>query len=81
VYFSAKLVYSYALTPLYNFYRFFLRRQHNHLKRYGGGWVVITGASSGIGLGYSKVFASLGFNVFMISINQEELEEAAKEVK
>jgi|SRR3989344_262938 len=40
--------------------------------------VLITGASSGIGLELSKLFAQRGFNLVMVSSNAQKLEEAKK---
>ena len=51
------------------------------MSRYGGGWAVVTGASDGLGLGYSKALAELGFNVLMVSRNADKLKQAAKEVE
>jgi short-subunit dehydrogenase len=42
---------------------------------------LITGASAGIGLELSKVFAKNGFNVILVSRNSQKLEEIAEELK
>jgi len=76
-----KLAYQWVLKPLHQFYRYFLRPGRDLLKRYSGGWAVVTGASDGIGLGYCKVLAEQGFNIIMISRSQEKLDSAAEEVK
>lgn len=44
-------------------------------------WAVITGASDGIGLEYSKQLAAKGLNVLLIARNEEKLKEAAEKVK
>lgn len=51
---------------------------HNTLH---GGAVLITGASRGIGLATSKVFAEKGARVIMVARNRENLEAAAREIK
>ena len=78
---GAKLAYKFVLSPLYNAYKYMIRPSKNLYKRYEGGWVVITGASDGIGLGFSKSFAKRGFNVLMISRNQQKLDKVAQEVR
>jgi NADP-dependent 3-hydroxy acid dehydrogenase YdfG len=76
-----KIAKTLAFDPLYNFYRYNIRPGNDLFTRYGGGWAVVTGAQRGIGLGYCKRFAELGFNVFMISKDEDELEKAAKIVQ
>lgn len=44
-------------------------------------WVVVTGASDGIGLEYCKAFAKEGFNIVMISRSAEKLEKKKLEVQ
>lgn len=77
---GAKLAYKLVLSPTYNFYRYCLKPTKDLKKRYGGGWAVVTGASDGIGLGFCKNLAKLGFNVVMISRDKKKLDEKAKEV-
>lgn len=76
-----KLAYKYVLTPVHTCYKYFLRPSKDLYNRYGGGWAVVTGASDGIGLGYCKALALLGFNVFMIAKNTVRLNKAVEEVK
>jgi short-subunit dehydrogenase len=45
-----------------------------------GNTVLITGASSGIGLQYAKVFAEHGFSVIMVASNTNELNDARQQV-
>lgn len=40
--------------------------------------VLITGASSGIGLSFAEVFASKGYNLILVARNKEKLEEIQK---
>jgi len=44
-------------------------------------FALITGASSGIGLAFSKELASRGHNIFLVSNQQVELENAAQELR
>lgn len=46
-------------------------------KRYGGGWAVITGATSGIGKAYAYDLAKQGFNIAMIGRSSEKMSEVA----
>lgn len=43
-------------------------------------YVVITGASSGIGYESAKLFASKGYNLIIIARNMENLQKLKKEV-
>jgi len=49
--------------------------------RYPGRWAVVTGASDGIGLGFCKVLARQGYDVCLVSRNQQKLEDAASIVR
>ncbi len=57
----------------------------NKLLKYGAKsdseWAVITGASSGIGLQYSIVLARLGYNIVLVSNQQEQLEKCREEIE
>jgi 17beta-estradiol 17-dehydrogenase / very-long-chain 3-oxoacyl-CoA reductase len=58
-------------------YTQYFRKRKDLLSRYGqGSWVVVTGASDGIGLGFAVEFARLGFNVCLISRTRSKLESA-----
>lgn len=46
-----------------------------------GAWAVVTGASSGIGLEFSRQLAEAGWNLVMISNQQAELSRCASEIK
>ena len=41
-------------------------------------WAVVTGATDGIGLGFCKVLAKMGFNIVLISRNVDKLSSAVK---
>jgi uncharacterized protein len=81
VYAGLKLAYNFGYRPLYSFYKYFIRPQRDLYKRYGGGWVVITGATGGAGTGFYKVFAEMGFNLLLISRREEMLAIAATNAK
>ena len=52
----------------------------NFKEKYGD-WALITGASSGIGLEYSKQLAARKLNVVMVARRAERLEALAEEIK
>jgi 17beta-estradiol 17-dehydrogenase / very-long-chain 3-oxoacyl-CoA reductase len=59
-------------------FKWFIQEPLDFASRYGAGsWVIITGASDGIGLGYAKSFAKRGFNIVMIARDEIKLEQAA----
>lgn len=75
----------YVLALIYKNVRFifvhWIRKPHDLLKRYGeNSWVVITGSSGGIGLGFAVEFAKLGFNIVLMSRSQSNLDKAKEEV-
>ena len=59
----------------------FLRPSKNHFKRYQGGYAVVTGATNGIGLEYCKYFAQKGFNLVLISRDEEKLNRVKSQLK
>ena len=54
------------------------RDGHNLKKRYGGSWVVISGASDPVGQEFAKKMAAKGFNLVLVDHNREGM-EATKE--
>ena len=58
----------------------FLRPSRNHFKRYHGGYVVVTGATNGIGLEYCRQFAKKGFNLVLISRDEGKLSSTKEEL-
>ena len=67
----------YLSIPILGVYRHFLRPQKNLNKRYGSEWAVVTGASDGIGEGYTYELAKRGFNIVLVSRTLEKLEKVA----
>jgi len=57
----------------------FLFYSSGNLKKYGE-WVVVTGATDGIGLGYARQFAKRKFNLVLISRSEEKLKKTAEEL-
>jgi len=52
------------------------------LRKYGsqsGAWAVVTGCTDGIGLGYARKLGEAGFNLILISRNEDKLREVAKQ--
>lgn len=69
---------------LYNFvfYTFLSKKRADLAAIYGqGSYVVVTGSTDGIGLGYAKLFAESGFNLVCISRSAEKLKEKEKEIR
>jgi 17beta-estradiol 17-dehydrogenase / very-long-chain 3-oxoacyl-CoA reductase len=71
-----------VLKLIYFYYKVTFRKCLNLLDRYGkDSWVLVTGATDGIGKGYCEEFASLGFNIILASRTQSKLLKVAKEIK
>jgi 17beta-estradiol 17-dehydrogenase / very-long-chain 3-oxoacyl-CoA reductase len=63
-------------------YKNFLRKRINFIKRYGeNSWVMVTGATDGLGKVFCEDFAKLGFNIILVSRTLEKLEKVAKEIE
>ena len=68
-----------SLSIIYFIYRYFIRKPINLERRYGKGWAIITGGSSGIGLAYAHQLAAKGYNSILIS-NEEMGEVEAQNI-
>ena len=63
------------------FFKTFIRKPFNLLERYGSGsWVLVTGATDGIGREFCEQFAKLGFNIILVSRNEEKLQNTQNEI-
>lgn len=51
----------------------FVVPRFNLLKRYGGGWALVTGGSEGIGFAIAEELAKDGFNIILVSRSKEKL--------
>ncbi|CAI2376035.1 unnamed protein product [Moneuplotes crassus] len=71
--YGAYTVGSTALNWSWRFFKTFLRPGKNLFKRYQGGYIVITGGTDGLGLGYAREFAAKGFNLVLIARNPVKL--------
>lgn len=69
---------SLLLKVLSSIYKTFLRPEKNFKKL--GKWVVITGATDGIGKAYALAFAKRGMSVVLISRTESKLKDVAKEI-
>ena len=71
--------YSYDL--LYDVYKYKFMKPPNHLRTYGpGSYVLITGASEGIGKEFAYNLASQGFNIILLSRNEAKLNLLAEDL-
>lgn len=61
------------LTFLFELISPFVMPRLNLLKRYGGGWALVTGGSEGIGFAVAEELAKEGFNIVLVSRSKEKL--------
>ena len=79
-------IYSYfiyvLLRILYWIYKITLRKRKDHLSNYGkDSWVLITGASEGIGKTFAEEFSKLGFNILLVSRDKDKLSKCKESIK
>lgn len=69
------------ISIIYWLYKTFLRSAKDHLNIYGkDSYVLITGCTDGIGKGYAKKFAELGFNLILVSRTEKKLNDVRNEL-
>jgi 17beta-estradiol 17-dehydrogenase / very-long-chain 3-oxoacyl-CoA reductase len=62
-------------------FKTFIRKPLNLLERYGSNsWVLVTGATEGIGREFCEQFAKKGFNIILVSRNAEKLQNIQAEI-
>jgi len=61
--------------------QYFFTFEKDFKKVYGDGWVVITGASDGIGKQFAIEFAKKGHKLVLIARSEEKLQKVCSEVK
>jgi len=49
------------------FLKYMIMPRNDLVKRYGGGWALVTGASDGIGKAYCLELAKAGFNIILMA--------------
>ena len=82
--FVGKVFVSYYIifVPGYEYYKYYIRQPYDLSERYGDkSWVVITGASDGLGKEFAKQFAQKGFNLFLISRTESKLKDVSDSCK
>ena len=67
--------------PSFAVYKYYYREPLNLSNRYGDkSWVLITGASDGIGKEFAKQFAQQGFNLFLVSRTEDKLKKISEDL-
>ena len=62
-------------------HKYFLLSRPNYKSKYGDGFVIVTGGSSGIGLSFAKEFIKLDYKILLISSSQQKLLKAKQELE
>ena len=80
-YLTYYLILKYFLQFIYFIYKNFLRKRKDLSKLYGvKSWVLVTGASDGIGKGFCEEFAKMDFSIILVARNKEKLDLVATEL-
>ena len=62
-------------------HKYFLLSKPIYKRKYGDGFIIVTGGSSGIGLSFAKEFIKLDYKILLISSNQQKLLKAKQELE
>lgn len=68
------------IRSLYSFKKYFLTTDSNLKHKYGDDWVIITGATDGIGKSFAKEFVKRGHKVLMIARNESKAKQVVDEL-
>ena len=67
---------------LYWIYRLAIRKRYNLKERYGHNtWILVTGATDGIGKGFCEALAREGFNIILVARTLDKLKKCEEELK
>ena len=81
-YYTLFIVLKAIFNVFYLVYRHYIRKPFDLKLRYGeGSWVIVTGATDGIGKSMCIEFAKLGFNIILVSRTLSKLNDVANELK
>lgn len=81
-YIAAYKVFKHVFDFIRLIYRHFIRKGHDLIARYGKeSWVLVTGATDGIGKGFALDLAKRGFNIVLVSRTLSKLNEVAEEIR
>lgn len=69
-----------ALNVMGGLQKYVFLKRLDLMARYNGGWVLVTGATSGIGKAYAMELAKEGFNVILIARNAEALVATERDI-
>jgi len=61
--------------------KYFFTVKKNFLKEYGDGWILITGASEGLGKSYAKELFKNGYNIVIVSRNELKIKSTIEEIE
>lgn len=83
IWFGLKIIFLYFVVNISKvIYKKFIRKPLDLLKRYGeNSYVLVTGATDGIGKEFCFQFAKLGFNIILVSRNLEKLSKVSEEIR
>ena len=70
-----------VVSALKGYHKYLYLKRLDLKERYGGGWVLITGCTNGIGKAYAFELAKEGFNIVMVARNQAKLEQVKAELE